>query len=428
MTDALIAAGQAHLVAHAQTLGPADRDAFLARAAAQPWDELRSVHAATPAGSQPALRPPAGLMWKRQLGVAGIRKRLADMGHRLIQAGRVGTLLLAGGEGSRLGFDGPKGNVVFGPDDDRTLYRILMERVLRASRTARRPLPVYILVSDRTQAATREAFDAAGYFGLARDQVRFLKQGLLPVLDAQGQALLAAPGQLAMAPDGHGGTHDVLRRSGALDELAAEGIDVLTTFQVDNPLGRPLDPVMLGWMLERKAQIVTKVVRKADPGERVGVLARDLEGHTHLVEYSELPEEGAADLLLGSIAIHAFSVPWLRDLLGTGYLPPLHRAHKKVPYLDADGLLVQPDAPNAYKFERFLFDVFPQAPRVEVHEVPREWEFAPVKNATGVDSLTSSRQMVEAEVLRWHNARELPIQLPLALHPLELDGAELFDV
>ena len=174
--DALVAAGQEHLIAHAATLPAGARDAFLTHAAAQPWDELRRVQG-KPIESRPALRPPAGLMWKRQIGVGGIRKRLAELGQRLIAAGRVGTLLLAGGEGSRLGFDGPKGNVVFGPESDRTLYRVLMERVLRASRTARQPLPVYVLVSERTEAATRDAFEAAHYYGLARDQVRFLKQG-----------------------------------------------------------------------------------------------------------------------------------------------------------------------------------------------------------------------------------------------------------
>lgn len=424
--DALIAAGQEHLVAHAGTLPAERREAFLALAAAQPWDALRTVQGATEAAARPTLRPPAGLTWKRQLGVGGIRKRLAELGQRLLAAGRVGTLLLAGGEGSRLGFDGPKGNVVFGPGSDRTLYRILMERILRASRMAQRPLPVYVLVSERTEAATREAFEASDHYGLVADQIRFLKQGLLPVLDAEGKALLAAPGELAMAPDGHGGTHDVLRRSGALDELAERGVDVLTTFQVDNPLAQPLDPVMLGWMLERKAQVVTKVVRKADPSERVGVLARDLQGRTHLVEYSELPEGGADDLELGSIAIHAFSVPWLRELLGTGYLPPLHVAHKQVAHLDATGVLVKPEQPNAFKFERFLFDVFPEAPRVEVHEVQRAWEFAPIKNAAGVDSLESARQLVEAEVLRWHNERGLEVRLPVALRPLDLDGAEAF--
>ena len=422
--DALLAAGQGHLVEHAQTLPPEARDAFLAHAASQPWAELRGV-LGKEAPKRPVLRPPAGLMWKRQQGVGGVRRRLAELGQRLIAAGRVGTLLLAGGEGSRLGVDGPKGNVVFGPEEDRTLYRILMERVLRASRAARQPLPVYVLVSERTEAATRDAFEATGYYGLSKDQVHFLRQGRLPVLDADGRALLSGPGQLAMAPDGHGGTHDVLRKSGALHHLSECGVDVLTTFQVDNPLGRPLDPVMLGWMLERKAQIVTKVVRKANPDERVGVLARDVDGRTHLVEYSELPDEGAEDLVLGSIAIHAFSVTWLRDLLGTGYLPPLHVAHKKVKHLAADGTLVTPDAPNAYKFERFLFDVFPEAPRVEVHEVSRDWEFAPVKNATGVDSLATSRQLVDQEVLRWHNQSGRDVQLPLSLQPMVLDGADV---
>ena len=399
--DLLRAAQQGHLVDHALTLPEDVREAFLAQAASQPWAELLGVLRSF-AAPRPALRPPAGLMWKRQQGIGGLRKRLAALGQRLIANGRVATLLLAGGEGSRLGVEGPKGNVVFGPTPDRTLYRILMERVLHASRTARRPVPVYLLVSARTADGTKQAFSDASHFGLDASQIHFLEQGRLPVLDEQGRALLEAPGTLAMAPDGHGGTHAVLRDAGVLDRLADDGVDVLTTFQVDNPLGRPLDPVMLGWMLERKAQVVTKVVRKASPDERVGVLARDPQGRTHLVEYSELPDDPAVTdaLDLGSIAIHAFSVAWLRTLLGSGYLPPLHKAHKKVPHWLPDGTRHDPQAPNAYKFERFLFDVFPEAERVEVHEVAREREFAPVKNATGVDSLETSRALVEAEVIR----------------------------
>lgn len=427
--QALSDAGQGHLVAHAETL-PADaREAFLAEAAAEPWEELR---AALENGSRrvPELRPPQALTFGRQANEPELVKRLERMGLGLLAGGRVATLLLAGGQGTRLGVDGPKGNVVFGPEDDRTLYRIHAERIAAMSRRVGRAIPLYVLVSEATEQATRAAFEDAAAWGLEPDQVRFLVQGTLPCLDEDGRGLLAAPGVLARAPDGHGGAYHALVEAGVIDALAAQEVDVLTTFQVDNPLGRGVDPVMLGWMVERRLQAIGKAVRKATPDEKVGVFARDLKGRTRIVEYTELPPASAqepgeameAPLVMGSIAIHGFAVQWLKRLADEGLRLPLHTARKRVPHLGEEGALVQPEAPNAWKLERFIFDLFPEADRAEVHEVRREWEFAPVKNAEGVDSLTTARVLVESEVRRWHTARGLDVAEPVALRPLEMDG------
>ena len=422
-------AGQEHLVAHAETLPAEARDAFLADAAAQPWQELQDA-LKDEARRVPELRPPQALTFGRQANEPELVKRLERMGLGLLAGGRVATLLLAGGQGTRLGYDGPKGNVVFGPEEDRTLYRIHAERIAALSKRVGRPIPFYILVSAATEAATREAFAQAEAWGLEEGQVRFLVQGTLPCLDEEGRGLLAGPGELARAPDGHGGAYRTLLDAGVIDQLAADEVDVLTTFQVNNPLGRGLDPVMLGWMVERKLHAIGKAVRKATPDEKVGVFARDLRGNTRIVEYTELPPapEGApgeameAPLVMGSIAIHGFAVQWLKKLADAGMRLPLHRARKKVPYLDASGTLVQPDEPNAWKLERFIFDLFPEAGRAEVHEVRREWEFAPVKNAEGVDSLTTARVLVDSEVRRWHQSRGDEAPEPPSLRPLEIDG------
>lgn len=392
---------------------------------------MRAARTAEPA--VPELRPPQVLTLGRQGREPELRRRLARLGRGLLAGGRVATLLLAGGQGTRLGVEGPKGNVVFGPEADRTLYRIHAERVAAVSRRAGRPIPLFVLVSAATEAATREAFEEAAAWGLEAGQVRFVVQGTLPALDDAGRALLAAPGALALAPDGHGGAYQALARAEILEELAEAEVDVLTTFQVDNPLGRPLDPVMLGWMVERRLSAVGKAVRKATPEERVGVFARDLRGRLRVVEYTELPEREQeptpgepveAPLVMGSIAIHGFAVRFLRDLARAGHALPLHRARKRVPHLGEGGAVVEPDEPNAWKLERFLFDLFPAAERAEVHEVKREWEFAPVKNARGADSLATARVLVEAEVRRWHRARGLPEPERASLRPLELDAAD----
>ncbi|MDJ0973577.1 MAG: UTP--glucose-1-phosphate uridylyltransferase [Planctomycetota bacterium] len=422
----LVEAGQAHLVEHAATLSETEAERFLAHAAAQPWAALAKAAQSESSSPATSLRPPQGLTWKRQQAQGGVRGRLAEMGQAFLAGGRVATILLAGGQGTRLGHPGPKGTYVFGPEPDRTLFKILGERIAAAGRRAGRAVPYYVLVSPATEAATREAFEEAPSWGLDPAQIHFVVQGQLPAVDDAGRGLLAAPGELAMAPDGHGGLWPALVNAGVLDELAAAGIDALTTFQVDNPLGRPLDPVMLGWMVERKAQIVSKGVAKATPDERVGVLARDISGRHRIVEYTELPDDVPESVNLGSIAVHAFGVRFLKDLFDGGYEMPLHRAHKKVAHLDAAGALVKPTEPNAWKLERFLFDIFPEADRFEVHEVKRTWEFAPVKNAEGTDSPATSRLLVDAEVRRWHTERKLPLPDPVSLHPLEVDGAEAY--
>jgi UDP-N-acetylglucosamine/UDP-N-acetylgalactosamine diphosphorylase len=417
-------AGQEHVVEHARRLPAARAEPFLLAAAAHPWEALVAAALAPPRAPSPALRPPVALTLKRQRSEGGLERRLAAAGEALIAAGRVATLLLAGGQGTRLGHDGPKGTFPFGPEPDRTLYRILGERVAAASRRAGMPVPLLVMTASDTEAATRDAFGRAGTWGLVPGQVRFLRQGELPVLDLEGRALLAAPGALALAPDGHGGAVEALVASGALADLVAAGVEVLTTFHVDNPLARPLDPVTIGWMTERRARAVGKAVRKATPREKVGVFARDLEGRTQVVEYSELPEEGAfEELSLGSIGLHAFSLAWLSKLVAEpGFALPLHRALKRVPALLPDGRTETPAAPNAWKLERFLFDLFPLAGRVEVHEVERAREFAPVKNAEGDDSPATARALVDAEVRRRLRAGGRPEPATPSLRPLEQEA------
>jgi len=417
----LEAAGQGHRVAHARSLDPEAASTFLAAAAAHPWVEIGAAFARPAVPVPPVLRPPHALTLRRQRSEGGLVRRLAETGRGLLRGGRVATLLLAGGQGTRLGHDGPKGDFVLGPEPDRTLYAIQAERVSAAGRSVGRAVPFFVLVSEGTEEATRAAFARhRAAWGLEPDQVRFVRQRELPALDERGRAVLAGPGALALAPDGHGGALGALIRAGILDELAEAEVDVLTTWQVDNPLALPLDPVMLGWMVERRAHTVGKAVRRlAD--ERVGVWTRDLEGRHRVVEYSEFPEGGMPEeLTLGSIAVHAFSVAWLKELFDGGWSLPFHRAHKKVPCLDDEGRVVDPEAPNAHKLELFLFDVVPEAERAEVHEVAREREFAPVKNARGVDSPETARALVEDEVRRWYGERGRPPPEPVSLHPLDM--------
>lgn len=418
----LAAAGQQGLLDHAASLEPAAARALLVEAGQEPWETLRQAVLAGAPAAPPELRPPACLTRRRQQAVGGLRPRLAGLGREWLAQGRVATVMLAGGQGTRLGHPGAKGTFVLGPRPDRTLYAVLAERVARASREAGWPVPLVVLTSPATDDETRSAFRDPTRFGLQAQQVDIVVQRTLPVLDGAGVALLEAPGRLLRAPDGHGGALGALEAAGTLARLQAQGVQVLTTFQVDNPLARPLDPVMLGWMRERSLQVLGKAVRRASPQERVGMFARDLAGRLRVVEYTEL--EGlpaASELAMGSIALHALDLGWLRSLpLGDPAFLPLHPARKRVTALDpATGAA---RTLEAVKCERFLFDVFPHAGRAEVQEVDRAREFAPVKNASGADSPETACALVEAEVRRWHAERGLPVGEPPALEPLVLDA------
>lgn len=417
--------GQAHLLRHAATLAAPARAAFEAELSGIPWERVATAFRTPAGGVPPDLRPPACLTWRRQQNEAGFARRLAAQGAALLGAGRVATVLLAGGQGTRLGFPGPKGTYVLGPEPDRTLYAVLLERVLAVSRAAGRPVPLVLLVSRETEQATRGALEAAGWHGLDPALVRIVRQGELPALDPEGRALLAGPGRLALSPDGHGGLVEALRVSGTFDWLADLGVECVTTHQVDNPLGRALDPVFLGWLLDRRAVAAGKAVRKRDPGEKVGMFARAVDGRVRIVEYSEIPPAAAAELQLGSIAIHAFSLAWLRrQLEDPTFTLPFHHARKKVPSWTAEAGVVTPERENAVKLEQFLFDLLPLAPRVAVHEVDRAREFAPIKNATGDDSPDTCRAAVAAEIARWHRVAGKPAPPVASLRPLVADGPE----
>ncbi len=426
LVDRLARAGQAHLTAHAATLPPAARGAFAAELDGVDWARVELALRSPPPPVPPDLRPPEALTLRRRHNEGGLGRRLAVAGRKLLAQGRVAAVLLAGGQGTRLGHPGPKGTFVLGPSADRSLYAILCERVAAAGRAAGRPVPLVVLVGRDTEDATRAILADAGRFGLDPSLVRIVRQGEMPAFDADGRALLAAPGRLALSPDGHGGLLDALVRAGTLAWLLGLGVEWLTTFQVDNALGRPLDPEFLGWAVERRAFAAGKAVRKRTPGEKVGVFARGVDGRVRIVEYSELPATGAEDLTLGSIAVHAWHLPWLGELArAPGFTLPWHRARKKVAALGADGRVVTPTTENAVKLEQFLFDLLPLAPRVAVVEVDRRQEFAPVKNATGEDSPETARAAVAAELVRWHReaARPAP-EGPLDLRPLEADGPD----
>lgn len=326
-------------------------------------------------------------------------------GEAALKRSEVGVILVAGGQGTRLGYDGPKGTYALGPLSGASLFEIHARKILALERRHGARIPFYIMTSQANDADTRRFFERQGYFGLARERVAFFPQGMLPAFWPDGRMVLEAPGRLFTAPDGHGGLLAALARTGMLADMRKRGLTTLFYFQVDNPMVEIADPEFVGLHLARKAEMSLKVCAKRDPAEGLGVVVvRD--GRQAVVEYTELTEAQKqarrpdGDLLFkfGSVAIHVFSLAFLERETSAGL--PLHQAHKKVPYCDAQGVTVKPERPNAYKFEKFIFDALPDAAQPLVLAFAREDEFAPVKNAEGNDSPATAREAMMEKAAR----------------------------
>jgi UDP-N-acetylglucosamine/UDP-N-acetylgalactosamine diphosphorylase len=321
-------------------------------------------------------------------------------GEDTLRAGEVAVLLVAGGQGSRLGFEHPKGMFPVGPVSGKSLFQMHAETVLATQRRYGRPVPFLVMTSPATDAETRDFFSGQDYFGLPREEVHFFRQGTMPALDlATGKLLLEERHRLFLSPDGHGGTLTALADSGLLDRLAARGVRHVYYFQVDNPLVKIAEPTFLGHHLMRRSEASSKIVAKRSPQEKVGVFAQ-VDGRCTLIEYSDLPadlgkqtdEGGRLRLWAGNPAIHLFDMAFLERVTRGADRIPFHVAKKKVPHIDHRGEPVQPEHENALKFERFIFDVLPLAERWVLVETPRREEFAPLKNATEADSPETVRQ------------------------------------
>jgi UDP-N-acetylglucosamine/UDP-N-acetylgalactosamine diphosphorylase len=364
--------------------------------------------------------------------------RARARGEEALRGGRVGMILVAGGQGTRLGWDLPKGLYPIGPVSGRTLFQVIVDRLRAVARRYGVLIPLYIMTSPATHESTVEYFEKHNWLGLPANSVKFFCQGMLPAVDREtGQVLMSGPSELALSPDGHGGMLKALADSGCLQDAKDWGIEIFFYGQVDNPLLQVCDPEFLGYHLLAQAEVTTQVVTKRFALERVGNVV-ELDGRSSIIEYSDLPDEvaqrtnpdGSLYLWAGNIAVHAFGRPFLAARAQDGWALPIHRAYKKVPYIDPDGRMVQPPSPNAVKFERFIFDLLPVAHPAMVVEVDAQEAFAPVKNAPGdaVDTPESAQAaMMQRDVSLLRAAGvDVPSGTSVEINPLwALDAAEI---
>lgn len=312
-------------------------------------------------------------------------------GRQALSAGTVGVALVAGGQGTRLGFDHPKGMYAIGPVSDASLFQILIEKIVATADRYQTRIPLYLMTSPATHKETLAYMDRVERFGLAPEELFVFCQGTLPAVDAAtGRLLLSDRHQLSQSPDGHGGMLAALEKSGALRDMSQRRLDQLFYFQVDNPLATVCDPELIGYHLLARSEYTLQVVAKQSPIEKVGNVVQT-EGGTRVIEYSDLSDEaagqrtedGSLKLWAGSIAVHVFDIDFLSRMAKSESSIPFHRAAKKVSYIDSTGSRVEPADPNAIKFERFIFDLLPKAARTLSVEVDPKVGFAPLKNAAG---------------------------------------------
>ena len=330
------------------------------------------------------------------------------LGEKLLRAGQVGAFVVAGGQGTRLGFDGPKGNYPISPIKGKTLFELFAESICATSRKYDTRCPWYIMTSPLNYEQTRDTLRAEDYYGVPKDDVFIFQQGTWPTFAANGQIFLSDTDTLATSPDGHGGSLKALYQSGAVDHMKERGVETLSYWQVDNPLINILDPLFIGLHVLDKSQMSSKALLKTGPMEKVGNFCM-VNDKVTVVEYCDLPDEAATQtnpdgslvFELGSIGIHLISRSFVEQLNAGEFSLPIHRAVKKIPHITPEGEHVEPDTPNGVKLETFVFDALPLASHSMILETLRDEEFGPVKNLTGVDSADTSRQMIIDRAAAW---------------------------
>lgn len=327
-------------------------------------------------------------------------------GEQALRDGKFAVLLVAGGQGSRLGFPHPKGMYAVGPVSGRTLFQIHADRIAAMNANYGVSVPFFVMTSPATHQETVDYFAAQDNFGLA--DVTIFCQGTMPAVDATtGKLMLSEKHRLFKSPNGHGGTLAALVDSGSLSLLQQRGVERLFYFQVDNPLVDIGDTEFLGYHILSGSEMTSQVIAKQDPLERVGNVV-SIDGGLQILEYSDLPDEqakrlnadGSLAIWAGSIAVHIFDVSFLDRAKDSSDALPYHRAHKAVPFVDADGKQVDPKEPNAIKFEKFIFDLLPSAKNALVVEVAEAEAFAPLKNAAGAPKDTEAT--VQAAMVALH--------------------------
>jgi UDP-N-acetylglucosamine/UDP-N-acetylgalactosamine diphosphorylase len=441
--------GQEHLLAFWDSLNDVQRNRLARQIERIDWEEfaaLRKAHGGKSEDATGAKRhweqvaarsvPPRAVRQGRE-PERFTRSDARSEGEAALRSGKVGMILVAGGLGTRLGFDHPKGMFPLGPVSNRTLFQSLIDHLRAVSRRYGVRIPLYVMTSPATHEATERFLNDNDRFGLAADDLRLFQQGTMYAVDEKSfEVLLASRCEIFTGPDGHGGMLAALLKENVLAAAARRGIEQFFYGQIDNPLLTVCDPELIGLHRLAQSELTTQVVAKTDPAEKVGVVV-EVDGRAQIIEYVDLPDHAARERMpdgslkfwAGNIAVHVFDVAFLQRTSSQADALPFHTSRKKVPHVSGAGEVVQPESPNAIRFERFIFDLMPHARNALVVEVDKAVAFAPVKNddAAGIDSPSTARRAMiaqSAKLLAEAGATVLP-DVPVEVNPLwALDAAD----
>ncbi len=439
LLDLLENHGQRHILAHYQGLNSKKRESFIRGLGQLDFYSVfklyREFSQHKGSSSHPYRIEPASIIpIPRTAEEIEQGKEARKLGESLIRGNQVAVLIVAGGQGTRLGFPGPKGRLPISPIKKKTLFQLFAESIRAISNRYRTNLPFLIMTSQENHEETRAFFESHGFFTLKRDQVHFFSQGMLPTLTPEGKLILKNAENLLANPDGHGGSLKALYESGLTGWLKGKGITEIFYCQVDNPLVKIADPAFIGYHRQENADISTKVVRRRNLEEKVGIYGM-VNGKPAIIEYSDfspddyrsLDESGNIRYWAGNIAIHMISLSFVERMNREGFALPYHRAIKEVEGLGRGG---RNERMTGVKFETFVFDSIPLAQKSICMEVSRDEEFAPVKNQSGIDSPDTARLAMNGLFKSWlaEAGADLSPQARIEISPLfALDREELME-
>ena len=411
--------GQEQVLRYWKKLSAAERKGLLAQIETLDFKAIKYCQSVLAARNEPPAKKGKPTAPKVHELKGKLLKEAVAAGEKELSAGRVGVILVAGGQGSRLGFDGPKGAYPIGPITNAPLFYFHARKVLAMSVKYGHSIPFYIMTSEANNAATEQCFEEHGYFGLNPQDVIFFTQGMWPGMTDDGKIILDKPGHIFMSPDGHGGLLWALKARGCFADMKKRGVKTLFFFQVDNPLVEVADPAFIGIHTLEKSEYSLKLTAKRDPHEGLGMVVKR-DGHFDMIEYTEMTEEmntrrtktGDLYFKFGSPAIHVFDRAFMEREAAKNM--PLHLAHKKIQTVDEKGNIVKATEPNGWKFEKFIFDCLPDAKGVSCMAFDRAEEFSPVKNAEGKDSPATCKADLQAKWSKWF---PVPPALPLEIDP-----------
>ena len=393
----LSAVGQEHLLRYWDELDEEQRSYLLEQIEELDMDLLKLVQSETEKVPRGKLEPLGAITIDE---IQKNRHKYESVGIQALKERRVGAVLLAGGQGTRLGLDKPKGMLNVGVEKELYLFGQLIQNMLHVVDKAGKWIPLFIMTSEKNNKDTVDFFEENGYFGYERKHVYFFVQKMAPSVGYDGKIFMEEKYKISSSPNGNGGWFISLAKAGLLDKISEMGVEWLNVFSVDNVLQKIADPVFVGAVIENGCVCGSKVVAKADPNERVGVLCLE-DGKPSIVEYYEMTDEmihsrdkeGKLLYNYGVILNYLFNVEVLTRIMNQNL--PTHIVEKKIPYINENAEYVKPEEPNGYKFETLVLDMIHMMDNCLSFEVIRDREFAPIKNATGVDSLGSARELMK---------------------------------